>query len=474
MAPAKSKPAPKSGKRSVAERPPPEPVPSEKATRISKKAKPNMEASPSNKVSKRLEAAMESEDLEALSAALKEAEKAGVSAESIERAQAVLEVLAPKEPEVPAPKEAPPVTTMWAPIPAVPSTASPPSVIFSSVPITTAASPGSSRRDASPAALAMSESPSGVKSLPLPSDSNAETPRSQKGSAVDSVDDLSHAFSGFENILVTAVKDAEQRVAEAVQKKAELARIAVELSERAQRRDVSDESTHGVEGLRSAIEVAKATAANVSGQLESTAADRAKWIEEREEIQQAVDKHFATVRDGATVFVNGTFERSTDVKHVSALEPLFKRMGFEESLIEAFPSAAARMPAARTDFMHTVIRQVDTLFKERIAALNGRLEASDTTFAEREAAVVEAREAAVAAEARLTEALEGSDAARSARLSAEAAAKAESDAATAAASAAAAAIPALEVELEAARRSAASFAAGPAQALKAWCAQHAS
>lgn len=466
MAPAKIKPAPKSGKRSVAERSPPEQVPSEKAMRITKKAKPTMDASPLDAASKRLAAAMESQDLGGLSAALKDAEKAGVPAESTQRAHAVLEVLAPKE--------FPPVTTIWAPIPAASSATSPSLATFIQAPTMTVASPDSSRRDASSAALAMSESPSGAKPPPLPSHFVANTPRAHTGSASHGVEDLSQAFAGFEYILTAAVKDGEQRVAEAVEKKTELARVAAELLERAQRCDANDESTDGAEGLRSALEAIQATAANCSGQLQSTAADRAKWVEERDACQQVAEKHFAIVRDGATVFVNGTFERSTDAKHVTALEPLFKRIGFEESLIEAFPSAAARMPAARTDFMHTVIGQVDALLKAHVAALDGRLAASDAAFAEREAAAAEARQALVAAEARLTAALEGSGAARTARLSAEAAAKSESEAATAAAGAAAAAIPALEAELEAARRSAASFAAGPAQALKAWSAQHAS
>lgn len=285
---------------------------------------------------------------------------------------------------------------------------------------------------------------------------------------------MSQAFVGFEGVLAAAVRDAEKRMAEAVERHAELARAAAEVTEKLRSCDVNDESTDGAEGMQSAVEVAKAKAAASSGHLESITADRAKWVEERESYQQAVDKHFAIVRDGATIFVNGTFERSTDVKHVAALEPLFRRIGFEQSLIEAFPSAAARVPAARTDFMHAVMGQADSLIKDHISALDSKIAAADATIAEHEAAAPEAREAVAAAEAQLAAAMKGSSATREARVSAEAAAKSEVEAATAAATAAAAAIPVLEAELEAARLSAAAFAAGPAQALKAWCSQHAS
>jgi len=79
--------------------------------------------------------------------------------------------------------------------------------------------------------------------------------------------------------------------------------------------------------------------------------------------------------------------------HVSALMPLAKKLGLEDSLLMALPSACTCPPVRRGSFDSMVIDQLEESLKKRVAGLVDILDGGAGAAGEREAAVAAAQQA---------------------------------------------------------------------------------
>jgi len=258
------------------------------------------------------------------------------------------------------------------------------------------------------------------------------------GAALSQAEVLRRAVFGFEKSLVQAVESLQLRLSDALKQKAVLESKNVSLS-----------------NLRANAAIARRKFNDDSAALAARKAECASMTEQRQECRAALDLQLAIIRDGATVFVNGTFEKPTDPKHVSALMTLFEKVGLTDTLVSSFPPAAARLPAERTDFMKTVICQVEQDLLAHITSLEAKLAIGGESVLELEAATTTARQSAVTAEALLEDSLRH-HAAQSV------------EEAQAAADAMTEQIATLTSEFNAARRSAEDFVSGPGAALREW------
>jgi len=120
--------------------------------------------------------------------------------------------------------------------------------------------------------------------------------------------------------------------------------------------------------------------------------------EELEACLGALAVEIPLVKDGATIVRKGTFERPDDPKHIAVLDPLLRRIGFEDALLIALPVAAAKPLAARGDFDRMVMLQIAQRLQEHADAKRAKLEASPATLAAHEESVLTAHALCASAE----------------------------------------------------------------------------
>jgi len=127
---------------------------------------------------------------------------------------------------------------------------------------------------------------------------------------------------------------------------------------------------------------------------------------------------FAILKDDATVFMNGSFEKPTDPKHVALLMPVIHRSGINDETLEAFPVAAAKKASSRSEWECKVVNDAERGVKAHMVAVRMKL-ASSSTLPECEAAVLaaelelkEASAALDAAEAKMSNLAAESEAAQ--------------------------------------------------------------
>jgi len=243
---------------------------------------------------------------------------------------------------------------------------------------------------------------------------------------------------GFEESLAQAVESLQFRLSTALREKA-----------------VIDSKSRSLPELRANSESARRKVNDDRAMLAAQEAECASIAEQRQECQAALDLQLAIIRDGATVFVNGVFEKPNDPKHVNALMTLFEKVGLTDTLVSSFLPAASKFPAERTDFMKTVISQVEQDLLAHIASLEAKYATVEQSVLELRASISSACHSAAATEALLEDALRH-----------RAAQSAEEE--QAAADAMTQKIATLISEIDAARRSAEDFASGPAAGLRNW------
>jgi len=89
----------------------------------------------------------------------------------------------------------------------------------------------------------------------------------------------------------------------------------------------------------------------------------------------------------------GAFKAEDVEGHVSALMPLARKLGLEDSLLTALPAACACPPDRRGSFDGMVVDQLEENLKRRVAELAGVLDGGAGAAGERAAAVAAAQQA---------------------------------------------------------------------------------
>eukprot|EP00929_Paragymnodinium_shiwhaense_P041718 TRINITY_DN21661_c0_g1_i1.p1 TRINITY_DN21661_c0_g1~~TRINITY_DN21661_c0_g1_i1.p1 ORF type:complete len:514 (-),score=176.56 TRINITY_DN21661_c0_g1_i1:136-1677(-) len=205
---------------------------------------------------------------------------------------------------------------------------------------------------------------------------------------------LARAMKDIEDSLDRSAKHFSEQVATAAERgfantKAEVQKRAEQIEKKA------DELIAAKQAVERTRETLAESVKNATGLDDNSAKD----AEERDACQAALEYEIPLVKDGVTMFRNGGFVRPDDPQHVEKLQPLLKRIGFEDTLLQALPVAATRAINQRGNFDRMVLEQVARRLEEHTAMLKARLLALPSTIAEREAAVQGAQQACLEAEA---------------------------------------------------------------------------
>jgi len=169
---------------------------------------------------------------------------------------------------------------------------------------------------------------------------------------------------------------------------------------RAKKEDLDDKVATAQATLDSTAEAVSAMATKLAQSSRDAVSAKEKLVKSQEDqrkgdasqvelgkqkqvLQAAVDENvkYLTTEEG--------FQAVQAKTHMNTLKPMAKRLGLDESLLTALPSACVQLPSQRGTFDRMVVEQLEKGIRARMEELEGQLQAGAPASAER-AAVVEA------------------------------------------------------------------------------------
>lgn len=184
-------------------------------------------------------------------------------------------------------------------------------------------------------------------------------------------------------------EDAHLQQAEAALASSQVMMLQAE-AELAEKRGKAESAKLALEGVSQELMVAKESLAAARREMQAGEDKVAEARNEKKAVVDALQDHFAPLRDGA-------WETGQGKTHIAVVLDLAKRLQLELSLVTAMPSSCTKRPSERGPFDQMVVSKLEELLREKARAFQGRLDAAAPEAFERLALVEAAQRGADAA-----------------------------------------------------------------------------